>query len=537
VWVFLALIAAGAGLVTSAGFAVRAPKKGGVLRAARPRDIDSVDPGLAYVLDSWQIDYATCAKLYNYPDKPAPQGAIVRPEVATGFPKVSKNGRTQTITLKRTYRFSNGTRVTAANFVTALNRDANPKFQSPGVPYLHEIVGADAVINGQTPTITGVRALGPYTLQIRTTQPLADLPSRLTIPFFCPVAVGTPPQEINDPLGSGPYYVASRVVGREVVLKRNPFYRGPRPANVDEAVWTIMGREACRIAVEQDQIDYCGGVGIPSEDYANVAAKYGINKKGGQFFVNPLVDTDYIAFNHDRPAFKGAGQIPLEKAINWAIDRPALVGALGYASGQPTDQILPPAIGRKASIYPLGSPTARDLAKARALFAKARFKPKQLVLYTFSFDPGPAQARIIQNDLKPLGIDVQIDYFPSDAFFTKIATRGEPFDLDLDAFSADYADPYSFFVRLDGRTIRATNNENDSYFNVPRYNRAIARANRLAGAARRKAFAQLDIEMMRNDPPWAPFENDSRRDFISKSLGCYVLQPVYLLDVAAACKK
>jgi hypothetical protein len=76
-----------------------------------------------------------------------------------------------------------------------------------------------------------------------------------------------------------------------------------------------------------------------------------------------------------------------------------------------------------------------------------------------------------------------------------------------------------------------------SYFNRPRYNRAIARANRLTGAARRNAFAKLDTDMMRKDPPWAPFENDSRRDLISKSLGCYVCQPVYLLDVAAACKK
>jgi ABC-type transport system substrate-binding protein len=537
VWVSLLVLGAGAGLATSAGFAGSAQKKGGTFRAARPRDIDSVDPAIAYVLDSWQIDYATCAKLYNYPDKPAPQGAIVRPEVATGFPKVSKDGKTQTITLKRTYRFNNGTRVTAANFLAALNRDANPKLQSPAVTYMHEIVGADAVINGQAQTISGVRALGPYTLQIRTTRPLPDLPSRLTIPFFCPVAVNTPPEEINDPLGSGPYYVASRVVGRQVVLKRNPYYRGPRPANVDQAIWTIMGREACRVAVEQDQIDYCGGVGIPSEDYGNVAAKYGINKKGGQFFVNPLLDTDYVAFNHDRPAFKGVGQIPLKQAINWAIDRPALVRALGYASGQATDQILPPAIGRKANIYPLGSPTARSLAKARALLAKARFKPKQLVLYTFSFDPGPAQARIIQTDLKPLGIDVQIEYFPAATFFAKVATRGEPFDLALYTYNVDYADQYAFFVKLDGSTIRATNNPDEAYFNRPRYNRAIARADQLTGTARRKAFAQLDINMMRNDPPWAPFENETRRDLISNSLGCYLFQPVYLLDVAAACKK
>ena len=95
------------------------------------------------------LEFATCAKLYNYPDKPAPQGAIPVPEVATSFPEVSRDGRTQTIRLRRTYRFHTGQRVTAANFVAAFNRNASPKLQSPSTTYLHEIVGADAVIEGR----------------------------------------------------------------------------------------------------------------------------------------------------------------------------------------------------------------------------------------------------------------------------------------------------------------------------------------------------------------------------------------------------
>jgi hypothetical protein len=44
--------------------------------------------------------------------------------------------------------------------------------------------------------------------------------------------------------------------------------------------------------------------------------------------------------------------------------------------------------------------------------------------------------------------------------------------------------------------------------------------------------------MMRDDPPWAPFLNGARADFVSKSFGCYVLHPVNgRLDIAAACKK
>src|SRR6266545_4813500 len=320
-WLSVVMLLAGVGLAAAAGFAGPEPTKGGTLRISEPFDVGSIDPALAYRTETFGvIEFATCAKLYSYPDKPAPQGAIVIPEVAKGFPKLSKDGKTQTIELRPTYRFHTGRRITAANFVAAFNRDASPKLQSPATAYLHEIVGADAVIDGKARTIAGVRALSPYRLQIRTNRPLGDLVSRLTMPFFCPIATTTPLQEIDDPLGSGPYYVAARIPDRQIVLKRNRFYHGRRPAKVDQVVWTIgAGPEACRLAVEQNETDYC--VILPATAYKQIANRYGINRKGGRFFFHPALETDYFAFNHDRPAFKGPGQIPLKQAINWAIDR------------------------------------------------------------------------------------------------------------------------------------------------------------------------------------------------------------------------
>jgi len=547
VWLSVVALVVGVGLLAAAGLAGTAnpkggalagtaAKKGGTLRIGRPRDVGSVDPALGYDFDSWMIQFATCAKLYNYPDKAAPEGANVIPEVATGFPKVSRDGKTNTIRLRDTYRFHTGARITAANFVAAFNRDANPKLESPATTFLHEIVGADAVIGDNAQTISGVRALGRYALELRTTRPLPDLVSRLTMPFFCPIATSTPLREIDNPLGSGPYYVASRIPNREVVLERNRFYRGRRPANVDRAVWTMgVLAGACREAVERNELDYCGGTGIPSADNAEVAARYGINKKGGQFFFSATPNTDRFTFNHDRPAFKGVGQIPLKQAINWAIDRPALVRASGFLGGRRTDQILPPGMGRDASIYPLGGVTERSLAKARALFAKAKSRPKRLVLYASNL--GGDRARIFQYNLKRLGIDVDIQYFAIDALAQKVATRGEPFDVALVGWSIDYPDPAVFFSWLNGNSIRPTGNTNFGYFDRPKYNRAIERIGRLPVEVRRGAWANLDLEMTRDDPPYAAYMNPSRRDFISKSFGCYVFHPAYMLDVAAACKK
>ena len=44
----------------------------------------------------------------------------------------------------------------------------------------------------------------------------------------------------------------------------------------------------------------------------------------------------------------------MKKAINYAIDRTELARVYGYLGGRPTDQMLPPAVGRDERIYPIG---------------------------------------------------------------------------------------------------------------------------------------------------------------------------------------
>jgi ABC-type oligopeptide transport system substrate-binding subunit len=545
-WLSLAMFAAGAALLAAAGFANPAgsgpntslteqAKRGGTLRLSRFSDVDYVDPALAYSPWANNLEFATCAKLFNYPDKAGAAGTRVFPEVVRRF-RVSKNGRTYTFELKKTFRFHTGDAVTARSFADAFNRDANPSMQSPATRFMHEIVGADAVIEGRAKTISGVRVLGRYRLRIALTKPLGDFTTRLTMPFFCPLLPNTriEPAGINDPPGSGPYYVAERVVNRRIVLKRNPFYRGGRPANVDQVVWTIgESPEACRLATEQDRIDYCVINAVPLSAYRELADKYGINRKGGRFFRNTVLSTSFFAFNHDRPAFRGRGQIPLKKAINYAIDRPALARTFGYLGGRRTDQMLPPALGRDESIYPI---RGADPAAAMKWLGRARFKPKKLVLYANS--RGPAVAEAFAFDLKQIGIDVDVKYFDLFQMIERTGTRGEPYDIVQNGWLADYADAVSYFeTLLNGRNLRATGNSNTSYFDEPRVNARIATANRLTGEARRQAWANLDVDLMRNDPPWAPFVHGTGRDFVSPSFGCYLFQPVYQLDIAAACKK
>ena len=260
------------------------------------------------------------------------------------------------------------------------------------------------------------------------------------MPFFCPVLPDTPvdPRGV-DPAGSGPYYVAEH--------DRQPAHRpaggtpttaGTGPANVDEIVVDrrpdpggLPGRD--RSESDRPLLPVrCPerGIRIPVREVRRQPARRAVLRRALRS------GTFYLAFNHDRPAFEGPGQIPLKKAINYAIDRAALVRPLGRLYGKRTDQILPPALARRESIYPLGGP---NLAAARRLYAQARLKPTTLVYYTTNAPASVVQAQNLAFQLKQIGIELEVKYFDAgNARREKIHTRGEPFDIARDGWAADY---------------------------------------------------------------------------------------------------
>jgi ABC-type oligopeptide transport system substrate-binding subunit len=160
----VAALIAGPLLLVTAGWSTAHPgakdAKGGVLHVARFEDVDYIDPALAYASWSWSVLHPTCARLFNLPDRPGAEGARVVPEVVRRH-TVTDGGRTYTFELRRTFRFHTGAPVTARSFADAFNRVADPRMHSPGAGFLHEVVGADAVLEGKASTIAGVRVLGP----------------------------------------------------------------------------------------------------------------------------------------------------------------------------------------------------------------------------------------------------------------------------------------------------------------------------------------------------------------------------------------
>jgi ABC-type transport system substrate-binding protein len=524
----LAALFAGSAVAASA----KAGAQGGTLNVDLPNDVDYTDPALDYLSTGWEIEYSTCLKLMNYPDANGPKGSQLVPEASVGFPKVSNSGRTYDFNVKVGFtKFSNGQPVTAANFKAAIDRNADPKMQSPAVPFFSDIVGAD-----KSP-VAGAKVRGSH-LIITLQKASPDFLARMAMPFFCAIPTNLPHDAngVLTPPSAGPYYISARVPNKSITVKRNPFYKGKRPHNVTQINYNVGNSLAATyLRTQQGATDYAAG-GIPPASYAEAAQKFGVNKT--QFWVKPQLGISYLAFNHDRPVFKGKNGTALAKAINYAIDRKAMLAQGGYLAGKRTDQILPPGLAgfRDANLYPLKGP---DLATAKKWAAKAGVKQgTTLEYYTSNTGSAPLVAQILQFNLKQLGVNVNSHLFARAVQIDKEGTRGEPFDITSEAWIADYADPYDFInVLLSGDNLHASNNNNVAYFNDPAYNKQMRNAALLSGQSRYSTYGKLDVAMMNNNPPWAARSNFNDRILVSKRVGCFTFNPIYSVDLAALCLK
>ena len=161
-------------------------KPGGTIKAAWHGGIDFIDPALAYYQESWQIEYATCVKLLNYPDKPAPAGYQLQPEAASAMPTVSSDGLTVTFTVPPgKYKFNTGEPVTAQTFADSLMRDLNPKQVSPFVSFVGSSIEGATGWNGKG-TIPGVQVSGDQ-LILHLTKPNGTIEAEMATPFMCAI--------------------------------------------------------------------------------------------------------------------------------------------------------------------------------------------------------------------------------------------------------------------------------------------------------------------------------------------------------------
>jgi len=536
------MLVTGASLLVASSFASAAGnagalKKGGIWKSGTTGASVQVDPQLAYITTAWWLEYATAAKLYNYPDKSGPAGSKLVPEVASNF-AVSNGGKRYVFTIRKGFKFSDGSAVTANSFKYAINRTANKDLASPGAQFITDptgtnIVGAKAVNDGQGTNVSGVKVKGNK-LTVNLTKGDGTFMAKITMPFFQATSSKLPlTKEVvnvsgNDLPSAGPYYMSRNDPNQLTSLRQNKYWKpGPgrtRPRNLTglDLQWNLNEQTAFQ-QTKENQIDEGP---LPAAEVQGVASQYGVNKS--RFWTKPVNCTGYLPLNTANNLF--GKNLPLRQAVNYAISRPPYVQQAGPYAGQPWTHMFNPGVPgwKNVSLY------KKNITKAKQLAGGHMKDGKITVYYRSSGTTNPAQAQIVRQDLINLGFssgNITMKGFSGGNIYDAMGKKGNDADMGVSmGWCSDYPDPYDWInILLYGPSIQDENNVNYSYFNNPTWNRRMANAAKLVGPKRLAVYGQMDIDIMKKAAPMAVERTYNNRYFFSNRVNSkgLVYQGIY----------
>ena len=506
-------------------------REGGIFRisfqgSSSLQAFDHVDPALAYTRESWALLDTVCARLMRYRDRPPPQGYQLVPEVAAAPPAVSHGGRTWTFRLRAGFRFSDGRPVRADAFAQAIYRTMAPGVDSPAYTYTRAIVGAEDVHAGRAARASGVVARG-RTLAVTFTRPVGEFDAWTTMPFFCAVPPTLPPdaEGVRRFPGAGPYVVQEYRPDERITIRRNRYYGGDRIHHVDGFDVDLHANSAEEVLdrIEAGRADW--GYTLPQAAFLpgrRLIDKYGINYS--RFWVMPGLTVATLALNSSRPLFKDNAK--LRRAVNLAMDRSHFISDKSVSTD--TDRYVPPGVPgyTDRKIYP----RMGDQARAKAL-AAANLRGGKIVFHVPESPWAIGCAQCVAEQLTKIGLGVEIrpfaEWTTTSAYLGRLGNPDEPWDMALVLWTPDFVDPYAYINRLlDTQDAGGTNL---ARFGEPEYVQQMRRAARLRGADRRKAYAELELELARNAAPIAPFLVLNEATLLSARAGCPLLRPALVL--------
>jgi ABC-type transport system substrate-binding protein len=348
--------------------------------------------------------------------------------------------------------------------------------------------------------------------------------------YFSPVPIGTPADpNLERPIASaGPYFIAGYRPQQRLVLRRNPYYRGPRPrasAEIDYLLDTIQPGPRLVAAGRADYLadQLAGPAAATLIRRYGVAASVADPARHPVVVVNPSPTLYYFALNTSRRPFRN----PLvRRAVAEAVDRTALTDTLGPGQAFPTDQYLPPAVPGyrgNGAIYPLAHPDVRSAVRLMRRAGVAT--PLQVTLLTGS-DAGHGYAtrtRILRRELRPLGIHLRVRAYPRDQEFVRDTAPKAAFDLADEGFVIPFLDPTGIEFPI---TVQAR-------LRLPR---ALTAADgRAATASRTRAVGRVVAQLARSEVPLVAYAVGNTVNLVSGRVGCVLDQPVYGVDLARLC--
>jgi peptide/nickel transport system substrate-binding protein len=354
------------------------PKRGGTLRAGLTggSSSDTTDPNT--IVNN--TDYARAALLY--------EGLVWTDANASLYNRLAeemtpnKDGTVWTIRLRQGVTFHNGKDVTADDLIFSINRVVNPK--SPG-----EAANALAGINA-----AGMKKLDDRTITVPFAKPYStfqeSLANNITV-YVLPVGF-----DPKNPIGTGPFKLASFTPGQQTVLERfENYWNAPLPY-LDKVIMTDYADETSQVnALLSGQVDV---VNLLSQD--TIGTVTGSQKKvvisdGGGW--NPFT------MRVDSPPFN---DVRVRQAFRLAVDREKMLQTVFGGHGTLGNDIF----GIWSPDYDHSIPQrAYDPEQAKSLLKQAGHENLAVQLVTSDIAQGVINmAQVYAQQAAPAGINAKL---------------------------------------------------------------------------------------------------------------------------------
>lgn len=434
-------------------------------------DPETIDPALNSAVDGGNMLLHSFECLLAVDEN----GQLVPGQAETW--ETSEDGLTWTFHLRDGLKWSDGSDLTANDFVYSWKRVCDPMVAAPyAETVLSMVEGYDKAIEGDLDALQVV-AQDDNTLVVTLNAPCSYFGSLAAFATLSPVQEATVTANgdawatsAETYISNGPFYVSEWVPGSYIMMSKNPYYWNADAIKLDGIKWNLIeDSNAAYSAYQTGEVLMIKDV--PTEEIPSL-------KDNAEFHVDPIIGTYYLSMNLERDAFKDAR---VRKALSLAIDRDYVANTLMQGTYSPAGNFMGPGWidtdGKQFQDNANGGQPyidvnnyEADLEEAKQLLADAGYPNGEgfpSITYTTN-DSGyhKVVAEYLQQAWAELGIDLQVDIVEW-ASFTPMRRNGD-YDIARNGWVGDYSDPSNM---LD--LFYSTNGNNDGKFNNADYDAAM----------------------------------------------------------------
>ena len=422
--------------------------------------------------------------------------------------ETSEDGLTWTFHLRDGLKWSDGTDLTAKDFVYSWQRVCDPNVAAPyAETVLGMVKGYDEAIAGDI-TKLDVQAPDEKTVVVNLAHPCSYFGELAAFATLNPVQQAT--VEANGDawatsadtyISNGPFMMTEWVPGSHITFSKNPNYWNAEAIKLDKLEFELIeDSNAAYSAYTSGEVDMIKDV--PTEEIPSLQGNE-------EFHVDPIIGTYYVSLNLQKEYFQDAR---VRKALSLAIDRNYVANTLMQGTYSPASAIVGPgwldtdgsSFAEKANggtPYIDNDNFDANLEEAKKLLEEAGYPNGEgfpQIEYTTN-DAGyhKVVAEYLQQAWAAIGIDLKVNIVEW-ASFTPMRRNGE-FDVARNGWVGDYTDPSNIL-----ELFCTTNGNNDGKYTNADFDAAIEDSRVTTDATTRSADLHKAEDLLMEDAGCIP---------------------------------